>query len=84
MYPKEFEILVTGGQLMIRFLGLSVEQDNHSTSLYLDQYIKEMIEEYQKFTSKALRPEMTPMQPGNVLEPEETPLVPDPRKQSIY
>jgi hypothetical protein len=81
-YSKEFDI--TGGQLMTRFLGLSVEQDNHSPSVHLDQYIKETIEEYRKFTSKALRPKMTPMQPGNVLEPEETPLVPDPKKQSIH
>jgi hypothetical protein len=68
---------------MTRFLGLSVEQDNHCISLHLDQYITETIEEYQKFTSKALRPKLTPMQPGNVLEPEETPLVPDPKRQSI-
>jgi hypothetical protein len=49
-YSKEFEI--TGGQLMTRFLGLWVEQDNHCISLYLDQYITKTIEEYQKFTSK--------------------------------
>jgi hypothetical protein len=81
-YSKEFEI--TGGQLMTRFLGLSVEQDNHCISLHLDQYIRETIEEYQKFIGKALRPKLTPMQPGNVLEPEGTPLVPDPKRQSIY
>jgi hypothetical protein len=79
---KEFEI--TGGQLMTRFLGLSVEQDNHCISLHLDQYIRETIEEYQTFTSKALQPKMTPMQPGKVLEPEGTPLVSGPKKQSIY
>jgi hypothetical protein len=79
-YSKEFEI--TGGQLMTRYLGSSVDQDNHCISL--DQYITETIEEYQKFISKALRPKLTPMQPGNVLEPEETPLVHDPKKKSIY
>ncbi len=65
---------------MARFLGLSVEQDNHCISLHLDQYMQETIEEYQKFTSKAFRPKMTPMQLGNVLEPEETPLIQDPKK----
>jgi hypothetical protein len=69
---------------MTRFLGLSAEQDKYCISLYLDQYITETIEEYQKFIGKTLRPKSTPMQPGNVLEPEETPLVPDPKKQSIY
>ncbi len=54
---KEFEI--TGGQLMTRFLGLSVEQDNHCISLHLDQYITETIEEYQKFIGKALQPKLT-------------------------
>jgi hypothetical protein len=52
---------------MTGFLGLSIEQENHCISLHLDQYITETIEEYQKFIGKALRPKLTPMQPGNVL-----------------
>ncbi len=52
-YSKEFEI--TGGQLMTRFLGLSVEQDNHCISLHLDQYIRKTIEEYQKFIHRGRR-----------------------------
>ena len=51
-YSKEFEI--TGGQLMTQFLGLSVEQTNHCIALHLNPYILETIEEYQKFTEKAL------------------------------
>jgi hypothetical protein len=54
-YSKEFEIRVTGGQLMARFLGLSVEQDNHCISLHLDQYIRKTIEEYQKFIHRGRR-----------------------------
>jgi hypothetical protein len=81
-YTKEFEI--TGGKLMTRFLGLSVEQDNHCISLRLDLYITETIEEYQKFIGEAPRPKWTPMQTGNVLKPVEALLVPDSKRQSIY
>jgi len=31
-----------------------------------------------------LRPKLTPMQPGNVLQPEDSPLVPDKKRQAIY
>jgi hypothetical protein len=53
----------------------------------LDQYIlgtTEETEEYQKFMGKAIRPKRRLMQPGNMLEPEDSSPVPDPKKQSIY
>jgi hypothetical protein len=81
-YSREFEI--TGGKPMDRFLGLSVEQSKKDISLHLDQYVAETLEEYQKFVDKVLRPKITPMQPGNVLHPEDSPLVPDKKRQAIY
>jgi hypothetical protein len=84
-YYKEFAI--AGGKLMTHFLGLSDEQTNHCIWPHLHQYISETVEDHQKFIGKALQPKLTPMQPGflgNVLEPEDPPLVPDPEKQSIY
>lgn len=53
---------------MERFIGLSVEQTKESIALHLDQYISETLEEYQKFIKQSLRPKLTPMQPGNVLD----------------
>ena len=69
---------------MDRFIGLSVEQTKSSIALHLDQYISEAIEEYQKFNKKSLRPKLTPMQPGNVLDPADSPLVADKKSQTIY
>ena len=81
-YSREFKI--TGGKPMDRFLGLSVEQSEKEISLHLDQYVAETLEEYQKFVTKTLRPKITPMQPGNVLHPEDSPLVPDKKRQAVY
>jgi hypothetical protein len=41
-YSKEFEI--TGGQLMEKFIGLSVEQTKSSIALHLEQYIEEALD----------------------------------------
>jgi len=81
-YSREFEI--TGGKPMDRFLGLSVEQSKEDISLHLDAYMAETLEEYQKMVNRTIRPKNTPMQPGNVLHPEDSPLVLDPKRQAIY
>ena len=82
-YSRAFQI--TGGKPMTRFIGLSVEQTKDHIALHLDQYIAETLEEYQQLThNKMLRPKLTPMQPGNVLDPLDSPIVPDRKRQKIY
>ena len=75
---------MTGGRLMDRFIGLSVEQTKNHIAIHLDRYIEETLEEYQKLISKSLRPKSTPMQPGNTLSSADCPDVPEKRRQAIY
>ena len=63
---------------------VAVEQSKKAISLHLDQYVAETLDEYQKYVDKSLRPKTTPMQPGNVLHPDDSPLVPDKNRQAIY
>ena len=82
-YSRAFQI--TGGKLMDRFIGLSVEQNKKHIALHLDEYIAETIAEYQKLNcNKTLRPKLTPMQPGNILNPLDSPIIPDKKRQTIY
>ena len=81
-YSRDFEI--TGGRLMEKFIGLSVEQDSSGIALHLDQYIKDAIEQHESFIKKSLRPKFTPMQPGNTLSASDSPITPDPRLQTHY
>jgi hypothetical protein len=62
---------------MDRFIGLSVKQEKNHTALHLDQYIAETLGEYQKLTQKTVRTKSTPMQPGNVLDSNDAPIVVD-------
>jgi hypothetical protein len=46
-------------------------------------YIRETLDEYKEF-AKLLRPKQVPIQPGLILEKDDCPIVPDPRKQKLY
>jgi hypothetical protein len=52
--------------------------------LHLDSYIQEVLTEYKAYIKKALRPKRVPMSPGIVLNNEDCPVTPDPRKQKYY
>ena len=69
---------------MESFIGLEVEQSKSKISPHLDNYIRETIEEYQSYFTGTLKPKLTPMQPGNVLDSSDSPATPDPKKQSLY
>ena len=82
-YSRDFEI--TGGhQLMDSFIGLEVEQSQSKISLQLDSYIQETIGVYKDYVKKMLRPKLTPMQPSNILTPDDSPAVLDKMSQTFY
>ena len=66
---------------METFLGMEVEQPGEVIRLHLDSYIQEVLTEYKDYIKKALRPKKVPMTPGIVLNNEDCPITPDPRKQ---
>jgi hypothetical protein len=82
LFQKDFEI--TGGGLMETFLGMEVEQPGKVIKLHLDSYIQEVLTEYKEYIKKSLRPKRVPMSPGLVLDNEDCPVTPDPRKQKHY
>jgi hypothetical protein len=69
---------------METFLGMEVEQPGklEVSRLHLDSYIQEVPTEHKAYIKKALRPKKVPMSPGLVLNNEDCPITPDPRKQS--
>ncbi len=69
---------------MKTFLGMQVEQTARSIKIHLDHYIKEVVAEYAEYIRKAIRPKEVPIAPNVVLRPEDTPDLPDPRKQKFY
>ena len=75
---------ITGGGLMETFLGMEVEQPGKVIRLHLDSYIQEVLTEYKAYIKKALRLKKVPMSPGIVLNNEDCPITPDPRKQKYY
>jgi hypothetical protein len=56
----------------------------HSIRLHLDNYIKELLDEYTAYATKSLRPKHMPIQPGLVLTQKDCPIFPDARKQKYY
>ena len=71
---------------METFLGMQVEQSKSKKAvrLHLDNYIKELLDEYKEYATKSLRPKLTPIQPGLVLTQNDCPILPDARKQKYY
>jgi hypothetical protein len=69
---------------METFLGMEVKQPCKVIRLHLDSYIQEVLTEYKAYIKKALRPKKGPMSPGLVLNNEDCPITPDPRKQKYY
>ncbi len=82
LYSRDFEI--TGGRQMKTFLGMQVEQTTRSIKIHLDHYIKEVVAVYAEHIRKAIRPKKVPIAPSVVLRPEDTPELPDPRKQKFH
>ncbi len=86
MYSKDFQVEITGGRQMKTFLGMQREQTARLIKIHLDHYIKEVVAEYVEYIRKAIRPKKVPIAPNVrvVLRPEDTPDLPDPRKQRFY
>ena len=63
---------------------MQVEQSKKAVRLHLDNYIKELLDEYKAYATKSLRPKLTPIQPGLVLTQNDCPILPDARKQKYY
>ena len=82
LYGKDFDI--TGGEPMETFIGLQFIQSDTSIRINLDYYIEAVLEEYQKFDTRVLRGKQTPVQSGVLLSKDDSPAVPDPKRQSIY
>jgi uncharacterized membrane protein len=65
-YTSDFDI--TWEDTMTSFLCLKIEQSRRWIDIHLDTYIKEVLDEYQLYTKKELKPKKVPMQPGVVLD----------------
>jgi hypothetical protein len=63
---------------------MQVEQSPVKIRLHLKNYIRETLDEYKAFQAKSLRPKLVPIQPGLVLDKDDYPILPDPRKQKFY
>ncbi len=50
----------------------------------LDNYTRELLDEYKAYAQKSLRPKRIPIQPGLILTWEDSPIVPEKRKQKFY
>ena len=78
-YGKNFEY--TGGDLMMNFLGMEVEQEAGCIQLHLDTHVEELVEDYKQYIKRELKLKKVPMQPGVILTKEDCPETPDPREQ---
>ena len=63
---------------------MAVEQKGRSINIHLDNYIKDVVNDYSSYIKKSLRPKKVPISPGVVLKAEDIPESPDPRKQKQY
>ncbi len=61
-----------------------MEQPGKVIRMHLDKYIRSVLDEYTEFIKKSLRPKRVPLSPGLVLNDEDCPPIPDPRKQKFY
>jgi hypothetical protein len=69
---------------METFIGLQFIQSDTSIRINLDYCIEAILEEYQKLDARVLRGKQTPVQSGVLLSKDDSPAVPDPKRQSIY
>ena len=81
-YTKDFDI--TGGCLMETYLCMQVKQSLGKIRLHLNNYIRETLDDYKAFQTKSLRPKLVLIQPELVLDKDDCPILPDPRKQKFY
>ena len=81
-FSRDFDITLT--ENLTTFLGMEIEQGPEGIDIHLHTYIKENIEEYQKYGETALKPKKVPMQPGVMLDSHDCPEVPDPLEQKIF
>ena len=69
---------------METFLGMEVEQPGEVIRLHVDSFVQEVLTECKHYIKKALRPKKVQMSPGLVLNNEDCPITPDPRKHKYY
>ena len=59
-------------------------QSNKSINIHLDNYIKDVLNDYSAYIKKSMRPKKVPISQGVVFKAEDIPDSPDPRKQKQY
>ena len=65
-YTRDFNITLE--ENITSFLRIEIKQGPDWIDINLDTYIREIIEEYQKYVRTALKPKKVPMQPGVMLD----------------
>jgi hypothetical protein len=70
--------------MIISSLGLEVEQDNGEIRLHLDNYVKEMLEDYNTYIKRHFKPKKIPVQPGVVFTKDNAPETRDAKEQKIF
>ena len=65
-YNQDFNITLE--ENLTSFLGMKIKQGPEGINIQFDIYIRETIEEYQKYVKTALKQKKVPMQPGVMLD----------------
>ncbi len=69
---------------METLLGMQVEQSKSTIRLHLDNYNRELLNEYKAFAQKSVRPKRIPIQPRLVQTQEGCLIVPEKCKQNFH
>jgi len=76
-YARDFEI--TGGDVMSSFLGLQVDHVNSEIHLHMDMYVANVLQEFEEFVCRTLRPKKLPNALNHQLAKADCPAVGDPK-----
>jgi hypothetical protein len=79
-YKADFNITLE--DVMASFIGIEIEHNKKDIAIHLDTYMRETLDEYKMAVSKILKPKK--VQPGVMLEQEDSPETPDRVKQMVY
>ncbi len=69
---------------MKTFLGMEVEQTARLVKIHLHHFVKGVMAEHAENIKAGIRPKKLPISPNVILKPNDTPELPDPRKQKFY
>ncbi len=68
----------------VSWIHIWVCRSSNRLARYVCIYIRETLDEYKAFQTKSLRPKLVLIQPRLVLDKDDCPILPDPRKQKFY